>query len=264
MIKKIGISAFYHDSAAALIIDGEIVAAAQEERFTRIKHDSNFPYYSIEFILEEANCELKDIDYVVFYEKPFLKFERLIEDTKKNTEITAKERKRLNELFLKQQQAAELEIRKTFTDKANAEIDRLDKEANEKRIAKEDAIFQLELSLMKDRQLAEIIALTQQYDKKFLLAKDNAELTKQLEEQQKKDIAAIEDRFRKEKEAKDKAARDKTIADNKAELDSRLQMTNDAFGAIVILHAFFSQRHSNLLIGVNYNISGFCSFFLRV
>ena len=112
------------------------------------------------------------------------------------------------------------------------DIDKLREEANAKRIAKEDAQFQLELSLMKDRQLAEIIALTQQYDQKFLLAEGNAELIKQLEEQQEKDIAAIQDRFRKEKEAKDKAARDKTIADNKEELDSRLQMTNDAFGAI--------------------------------
>ncbi len=75
----LGISSFYHDSAAALINDGKIIAAAQEERFTRIKHDSSFPFKSISFVLEFANKKLNDIDYVVFYEKPFLKFERLLE-----------------------------------------------------------------------------------------------------------------------------------------------------------------------------------------
>ncbi len=75
----LGISAFYHDSAAALIKDGEIKMAIQEERLTRIKHDSSFPINSITKILEETNINLDDIDYVSFYEKPFLKFERLIE-----------------------------------------------------------------------------------------------------------------------------------------------------------------------------------------
>ena len=75
----LGISSFYHDSAATLINDGKIVAAAQEERFTRIKHDSNYPYNSIEFVLKFANLKLRDIDKIVFYEKPFLKFERLLE-----------------------------------------------------------------------------------------------------------------------------------------------------------------------------------------
>ena len=75
----LGISSFYHDSAATLLNDGKIVAAAQEERFTRIKHDSNYPYNSIEFVLNFANLELSDIDKIVFYEKPFLKFERLLE-----------------------------------------------------------------------------------------------------------------------------------------------------------------------------------------
>ena len=75
----LGISSFYHDSAATLINDGKIVAAAQEERFTRIKHDSNYPYNSIEFVLKFANLKLHDIDKIVFYEKPFLKFERLLE-----------------------------------------------------------------------------------------------------------------------------------------------------------------------------------------
>ena len=79
MTKILGISAFYHDSAAALIIDGEIVAAAQEERFTRKKHDSDYPYNSIKYILSERNLKLSEIDHIVFYEKPFLKFERLLE-----------------------------------------------------------------------------------------------------------------------------------------------------------------------------------------
>ena len=79
MTSILGISAFYHDSAAAIIIDGKIVAAAQEERFTRIKHDSNYPFNAIEFVLKFSNLKLSEIDYIVFYEKPFLKFERLLE-----------------------------------------------------------------------------------------------------------------------------------------------------------------------------------------
>ena len=76
----IGISAYYHDSAAALITDsGEIVCAVQEERFTRIKHDSSFPKQSIKFFLSEFNLNSKDIEAIIFYEKPFLKFERLLE-----------------------------------------------------------------------------------------------------------------------------------------------------------------------------------------
>ena len=75
----LGISAFYHDSAAAIIKDGKIVAAAQEERFTRKKHDSSYPFNAIKYCLEEANIKLNEIDNVVFYEKPFLKFERLLE-----------------------------------------------------------------------------------------------------------------------------------------------------------------------------------------
>lgn len=78
-MKVLGISAFYHDSAAALVIDGEIVSAAQEERFTRIKHDSTFPHQAIDFCLKSQNLGLGQIDYVTFYEKPFLKFERLLE-----------------------------------------------------------------------------------------------------------------------------------------------------------------------------------------
>jgi carbamoyltransferase len=75
----LGISAFYHDSAAALIIDGEIIAAAQEERFTRIKHDSSYPYNAVEFVLKFGNLNLENVDKIVFFEKPFLKFERLLE-----------------------------------------------------------------------------------------------------------------------------------------------------------------------------------------
>ena len=75
----LGISSFYHDSGASLIKDGEIIACAQEERFTRKKHDSSFPTNSINFCLRFSNIHLRDVDYIVFYEKPFLKFERLLE-----------------------------------------------------------------------------------------------------------------------------------------------------------------------------------------
>ncbi len=78
-MKILGISAFYHDSAAALVDDGRIVAAAQEERFTRKKHDSGFPAQAIAACLDQAGCGLADVDYVAFYDKPFLKFERLLE-----------------------------------------------------------------------------------------------------------------------------------------------------------------------------------------
>ena len=78
-MRVLGISAFYHDSAAVLIEDGRIVAAAQEERFTRKKHDSRFPANAIEFCLEHAGVGLGQVDYVAFYDKPFLKFERLVE-----------------------------------------------------------------------------------------------------------------------------------------------------------------------------------------
>ena len=79
MTSILGISAFYHDSAAALVKDGKIVAAAQEERFSRKKHDSSYPFHAVEFVLKEAKFKLSEVDYVVFYEKPFLKFERLLE-----------------------------------------------------------------------------------------------------------------------------------------------------------------------------------------
>jgi carbamoyltransferase len=75
----LGISAFYHDSAAAIIQDGKIIAAAQEERFTRKKHDASYPKNAINYTLKEAGLKLREVDHIVFYEKPFLKFERLLE-----------------------------------------------------------------------------------------------------------------------------------------------------------------------------------------
>jgi len=75
----LGISAFYHDSAACLVRDGEIVAAAQEERFTRKKHDPGFPQYAIKYCLAEAGIAIQDLRYLVFYDKPLIKFERLLE-----------------------------------------------------------------------------------------------------------------------------------------------------------------------------------------
>jgi len=79
MMLILGISAFYHDSAAAIVRDGEIVAAAQEERFSRRKHDAGYPRHAIDFCLKTAGVQLGDVDFVAFYDKPFLKFERLLE-----------------------------------------------------------------------------------------------------------------------------------------------------------------------------------------
>ena len=79
MIKILGISAFYHDSAASIIIDGKIIAAAQEERFSRKRHDASYPYNAIEFVLNFAKVKLSEVDHIIFFEKPFLKFERLLE-----------------------------------------------------------------------------------------------------------------------------------------------------------------------------------------
>ncbi|MFN7805336.1 MAG: carbamoyltransferase [Planctomycetaceae bacterium] len=81
MTAILGISAYFHDSAAALVVDGQIVAAAQEERFTRLKHDPNFPSRSVEYCLKQAGLTADDLDYVGFYDKPLLKFERLLETT---------------------------------------------------------------------------------------------------------------------------------------------------------------------------------------
>ena len=79
MLSILGISAFYHDSAACILKDGEIIAAAQEERFTRKKHDPSYPHNAIKFVLDYANLKLNEVDKIVFFEKPFLKFERLLE-----------------------------------------------------------------------------------------------------------------------------------------------------------------------------------------
>jgi carbamoyltransferase len=78
-MRVLGLSAFYHDSAAALVVDGDIVAAAQEERFTRKKHDQSFPINAITYCLDEAGIAASELDHIVFYDKPFLKFERLVE-----------------------------------------------------------------------------------------------------------------------------------------------------------------------------------------
>lgn len=79
MTRILGIAGYYHDSSATLLVDGEIVAAAQEERFTRIKHDASFPLQAAIYCLEEADCQLQDLDAIIFYDKPLLKFERLLE-----------------------------------------------------------------------------------------------------------------------------------------------------------------------------------------
>ena len=79
MTSILGISAFYHDSAAALVVDGKIISAAQEERFSRKKHDARYPYNAVQFVLNHSKLKLSEVDYIVFFEKPFLKFERLLE-----------------------------------------------------------------------------------------------------------------------------------------------------------------------------------------
>ena len=79
MSSILGISAFYHDSAACILKNGEIIAAAQEERFTRKKHDPSYPHNAIEFVLNYSGLKLSEVNQIVFFEKPFLKFERLLE-----------------------------------------------------------------------------------------------------------------------------------------------------------------------------------------
>jgi carbamoyltransferase len=79
VVSILGLSSFYHDSAACLVVDGEIIAAAQEERFTRIKHDHNFPLHAVRYCLSEAGLTAQSLDYVAFYDKPLLKFDRLLE-----------------------------------------------------------------------------------------------------------------------------------------------------------------------------------------
>ncbi len=112
MTAILGISAFYHDSAAALVIDGEIVAAAQEERFTRKKHDFEFPVNAIDFCLRQSGVAAKDLDYVGFYDKPFTKFERLLETYLAYVPRGYRSFRRAIPLWLKQKLHLPKEIRK--------------------------------------------------------------------------------------------------------------------------------------------------------
>ena len=77
----LGVSCYYHDSAAVLLKDGQLIAAAEEERFSRVKHDNGYPKHAIEFCLKQGGITSKDLDYVVFYEKPLVKFERILMTT---------------------------------------------------------------------------------------------------------------------------------------------------------------------------------------
>jgi carbamoyltransferase len=112
MTAILGISAFYHDSAAALVVDGEIVAAAQEERFTRTKHDYEFPVNAIDFCLRQSGVAAKDLDYVGFYDKPFTKFERLLETYLAYVPRGYRSFRRAIPLWLKQKLHLPKEIRK--------------------------------------------------------------------------------------------------------------------------------------------------------
>jgi len=173
------------------------------------------------------------------------KFRRLREDAKKNTKLTRKERARLIELFDEQELAQQKVINKKYVDlekEKNAKIDEINKKENQERIDKEDALFQLELDLMKDRQMAEIIALSQSYEAKYLLAQDNAELTKQLEAQFLIDQAAIEDQFRKEKADKEKAASDKSIAEAQAIQDFKFDIASQGLQTISNLSELFAGK----------------------
>lgn len=108
----LGISAFYHDSAACLLVDGKIVAAAQEERFTRKKHDYHFPRHSIEFCLKHAGISIKDIDYVAYYEQPHLKFDRLIKTYLMNAPYGIKSFVKSMPLWIREKLWMDREIRK--------------------------------------------------------------------------------------------------------------------------------------------------------
>ena len=172
------------------------------------------------------------------------KFRRLREDAKKNTKLTRKERAALKDLYDKQELAQQKVINKKYVDlekEKNKKIDEEKAKANQERIKKEDALFQLELDLMKDRQMAEIIALSQSYEAKYLLAQDNAELTKQLEAQFLIDQAAIEDKFRKEKADKDKVASDKSKAEAKALEDYKISVVQGGLSAINDIAALFAK-----------------------
>ena len=122
MTAILGISAFYHDSAAALVIDGEIVAAAQEERFSRIKHDHEFPTSAIEYCLAEADLDPSRIDYVGFYDKPLMKFERLLETYLAYAPAGFASFARAMPLWLKQKLFLPREIRKGLRKKYNRRV----------------------------------------------------------------------------------------------------------------------------------------------
>lgn len=115
MTKRIlGISAYYHDSAAAIVVDGNIVAAAQEERFTRKKHDPSFPTHAIEFCLAEAKVTLTDLDAIIFYDKPLLKFERLLETYFANAPFGIKSFIRAMPIWLKEKLYLKSVLRREF------------------------------------------------------------------------------------------------------------------------------------------------------
>jgi len=101
-MRVLGISAYYHDAAACLLVNGEIKCAAQEERFTRIKHDASFPINAIQFCLEFSNTKPSEVDYVVFYDKPFIKFERLLETYIANAPIGFKSFKKAMPIWIKE------------------------------------------------------------------------------------------------------------------------------------------------------------------
>ncbi len=124
-IRILGISAYYHDSAAALIIDGQIVAAAQEERFTRKKHDASFPKQAIEYCLSEANLTLGELDRIIFYDKPLLKFERLLETYLANAPRGLKSFIRAMPIWLKEKLYLKTVLRREFRSLA-----KLDKKAS--------------------------------------------------------------------------------------------------------------------------------------
>ncbi len=118
----LGISALYHDSAAALVVDGQITAAAQEERFTRKKHDFDFPHNAISYCLREAGLEQSDVDYVVFYDKPILKFNRLLETYITYAPLGIRSFLKAMPLWLKQKLHMRREIKKALPNATNAKF----------------------------------------------------------------------------------------------------------------------------------------------
>lgn len=111
----LGISAFYHDSAAALIKNGKVILAAQEERFTRVKNDSSFPTQAIKFILEDEGLKLKDIDHIIFYDKPWLKFERIVDNILSYSPLTMMQFKSAMKSWLGEKLNFRKLIKKNFT-----------------------------------------------------------------------------------------------------------------------------------------------------